>query len=62
MKLFLLVDGHYSCLELPFVQYICNPLHLWAVCIGVPHCTYMWQEGDAPEQDGVHNQASVVEK
>ena len=62
MKPFLLVDGHHSRLELPFVQYICNPLHLWAVCIGVPYCTDLWQVGDAPEQNGAHNQASVVEK
>ena len=62
MKPFLLVDGHHSRLELPFLQYICNPLHLWAVCIGVPYCTDLWQVGDAPEQNGAHNQASVVEK
>ncbi len=39
---FLLLDGHGSRLELPFLQYINNPLHDWIVCIGVPYGTSCW--------------------
>ena len=59
---FLLVDGHHSRFELPFLQYICNLLHLWAVCIGVPYDMTLWQVGDAPEQNSSLNTASVVKK
>ena len=58
----LLVDGHHSRLEYEFVNYINNTDHLWSVCIGVPYCTDLWQVGDAAEQNGALNIASVVEK
>ena len=59
IKPFLLVDGHRSRFELPFLEYICSPLHEWAVVIGVPYGTALWQVGDAPEQNGCFNMASV---
>jgi hypothetical protein len=49
---FLLLDGHGSHFELPFVEYITDPTHEWTVCIGVPYGTSMWQVGDSIEQNG----------
>ena len=49
---FLLLDGHGSRLELPFLSYVNNPAHKWVVCIGVPNGTSLWQVGDSPEQNG----------
>ena len=37
LKPFLILDGHRSRLELPFLQYINNPKDHWVVCIGVPY-------------------------
>ena len=42
IKLFLLVDGHRSRLEPPFVRYIHNPEHKRAVTIGVPYGIQLW--------------------
>jgi hypothetical protein len=49
---FLLLDGHHSRLELPFLEYIHDPAHLWVVCIGVPYGTHKWQVADASECNG----------
>jgi len=49
---FLLLDGHGSRLELPFLQYVNDPAHKWIVCIGVPNGTSVWQVGDSNEQNG----------
>jgi hypothetical protein len=49
---FLLLDGHVSRFELPFVEYITDPAHEWTVCIGVPNGTSLWQVGDSIEQNG----------
>jgi hypothetical protein len=49
---FLLLDGHHSRMELPFLDYIHNPEHPWAVCIGVPYGTHIWQVADASECNG----------
>jgi hypothetical protein len=42
MTPFLLVDGHGSRFELPFLDYIHNPEHPWTVAIGVPYGTAKW--------------------
>ena len=55
VKPFLLLDGHWSRLELPFLQYINNPADHWIVCIGVPYGTSLWQVGDSTEQNGSFN-------
>jgi hypothetical protein len=47
----LLLDGHHSHLELPFLDYIHGPGHEWMTCIGVPYGTYFWQVTDAEEQN-----------
>jgi len=51
---FLLLDGHGSRLEVPFLSYINNPKHKWVVCIGVPNGTSLWQVGDSTEQNGCY--------
>ena len=57
LKPFLLLDGHGSRLELPFLQYINSPNHEWVVCIGVPYGTSYWQVGDSSEQNGSYKMA-----
>ena len=54
---FLLLDGHGSRIQLPFLEYINNPDHLWCVCIGVPYGTALWQVGDSSEQNGAYMMA-----
>ena len=49
---FLLLDGHGSRFELPFLEYITNTDHPWMVCIGVPYGTSLWQVADSKEQNG----------
>ena len=49
---FLLVDGHGSRLELPFIEYINDSAHKWKVCLGLPYGTSFWQVGDLSEQNG----------
>jgi hypothetical protein len=54
---FLLLDGHGSRFELPFLEYIMNKEHEWKVCIGVPYGTSYWQVGDSAEQNGCFKMA-----
>ena len=54
-KPFLLVDGHQSRLQLPFLRYINEPEDNWVVCLGVPYGTALWQVGDSKEQNGSFN-------
>lgn len=61
-KPFLLLDGHGSRLELPFLQYINTPIHEWVVCIGVPYGTSYWQVGDSAEQNGSYKMALTKSK
>lgn len=49
---FLLMDGHGSRFDLPFLQYVSSAEHEWAVCIGVPYGTHLWQVGDASSMNG----------
>ena len=37
-KPFLLLDGHQSCFELPFLQYVINPDHPWIFCEHIGLC------------------------
>ena len=57
-KPFLLLDGHSSRFELPFLQYVTNTDHPWMVCQGVPYGTSLWQVADSSEQNGVFKTAS----
>jgi hypothetical protein len=49
---FLILDGHGSRFEMPFLKYILDEEHIWNVCVGVPYGTSFWQVGDSPEQNG----------
>ena len=49
---FLLLDGHNSRFDLPFLEYIMDDAHRWTVCIGVPYGTAIWQVADSKEQNG----------
>ena len=59
---FFLLDGHGSRVELPFLEYINDPLHLWCVCLGVPYGTDLWQVGDSAEQNGTYNMLTTAAK
>ncbi len=48
---FLLLDGHGSRFEPPFLEYITNEANKWKVYIGVPYGTSYWQVGDSTEQN-----------
>ena len=61
-KPFILLDGHQSRIELPFLEYVNNPAHPWCACIGVPYGTYLWQVGDSEEQNGTFNMESTKAK
>ena len=62
LKPFLLLDGHGSRLELPFLQYVNDEDHRWIVCIGVPYGTSYWQVGDSSEQNGSYKMALTKSK
>ena len=62
VKPFLLLDGHGSRFELPFLDYIIDPAHEWVVCIGVPYGTALWQIADSSEQNGTFNIGSAKAK
>ena len=49
---FLLLDGHNSRLELPFLEYVNKPETKWYVCLGLPNGTSLWQVGDSEQQNG----------
>jgi hypothetical protein len=62
LKPFLLLDGHGSRLELPFLQYVNDPNHQWIVCIGFPYGTSYWQVNDSSEQNGFYKMALTRSK
>ena len=62
VKPFLLLDGHGSHFELPFLDYIVDPAREWVVCIGVPYGTALWQIADSSEQNGALNIATAKAK
>ena len=62
VKAFILLDGHQSRLELPFLTYINDPEDHWIVCIGVPYGTILRQVGESKEQNGSFNMAMTTEK
>jgi hypothetical protein len=59
---FLLLDGHGSRFQLPFMRYIGDEEHKWKVCIGVPNGTAHWQVGDSAEQNGSWKMATTRDK
>ena len=59
---FLLLDGHHSRFEIPFLRYIHSPGHKWKVCIGVPYATHWWQVADASQVNGNYKQETTKAK
>jgi hypothetical protein len=59
---FLLLDGHGSRFELPFLDYINTDATKWTVCIGVPYGTNLWQVGDSAQQNGAYKSRLSLEK
>jgi hypothetical protein len=51
-KPFLLLDGHHSRLEVPFLEYVNGDGHEWTCCLGVPYGTHLWQVADSPYLNG----------
>jgi hypothetical protein len=43
----LILDGHHSCMDIKFLEYISQPEHKWFVCLGVPYGTHKWQVADS---------------
>ena len=48
----ILLDGHHSRLDLPFLSYVSDMNHRWNALIGIPNGTSLWQVGDSVEQNG----------
>ena len=61
-KPLILLDGHKSRLEMPFLKYVNTPADHWIACIGVPYGTALWQVGDSKEQNGSFNMAITKAK
>lgn len=61
-KPFILLDGHSSRLEMPFLDYINNPKDNWVVCIGVPLWNRPMAGRDFKEQNGSFNIAMTKAK
>ena len=59
---FLLIDGHQSRLQLPFLDYINDANHRWMVCVGVPYATHIWQVADSSELNGTFKVALTKAK
>jgi hypothetical protein len=57
---FLILDGHGSRFELPFLRYVNDKDGIgtkWNACVGVPYGTSYWQVGDSSEQNGCFKMA-----
>ena len=52
-KPFLLLDGHQSRFDIPFLDYIHGSGHEWVSCFGVPYGTHIWQVADSPQLNGL---------
>jgi hypothetical protein len=48
----LILDGHHSRFDLPFLDYIHDENNKWVVCIGVPYGTHFWQVADSAQLNG----------
>ena len=56
------MDGHQSRFDLNFLRYINDKDTEWAVCIGVPYGTALWQVADSSEQNGTYKMRLSAEK
>ena len=58
----LLMDGHNSRFQLPFVEYTVETNPTWKPIFGVPYGTHIWQVGDSSEQNGTYKMQLKREK
>jgi hypothetical protein len=59
---FLLLDGHRSHFQLPFLDYVTAQEATWTVFIGVPYDTHVWKVADSSEQLGAFKMAITKAK
>jgi hypothetical protein len=59
---FVILDGHGSRLQLPFLQYITDEVHRWHAILGLPNGTSKWQVGDSKQQNGQMKRHLVLAK
>ncbi len=59
---FLLVDGHNTCVDPHFLDYINNNNHQGKVCLGVPYATLLWQVGNSAENNKTFKSEWYCEK
>ena len=50
----LLLVGHGNHFQMPFLQYVNDHAHLWAVLIRVSYVTSLWQVRDSNEKNGAY--------
>ena len=62
LKHMLCVDAHGSRLDLSFLEYINNPVTKWAVYIGVPYGTSLWQVSYSTEHNRYYKMVSIQYK
>ena len=61
IKPFLVLNGHGSRLQMPFLRYINTREDQWVVvCIGVPYGTALCQVQDLEEQNGSHEGKTAI--
>ncbi len=58
----IICDGHESCLQLTFLEYIGAASTRWDPLLGVPYMTCYWQVGDSSEQNGMFKMRWITEK
>ncbi len=59
---FLLLNGHGSHFELPFLDYVNSGETKWTVCLGVSYGTNLWKIGDSAQQNGAYKSRLTLEK
>jgi hypothetical protein len=59
---FVLLDGHGSRFQPPFLEYILDKSHPWEVCLGLPNGTHVWQVGDSKQQNGAYKRELILAK
>jgi hypothetical protein len=59
---FLLLDGHESRFQLPFMQRLDDEERKWKVCIGVQNGAAHWQVGDSKQHNGRWKMATTSDK
>jgi hypothetical protein len=59
-KSFLLLNGHHTRFEIPFLDSIHDAWHDWVVCIGVPYGMHIWQVANSSEMNGAFKLSGLM--